>query len=128
MSEKKRLARHVTVGNRTYGPGDDLPEDVAAKITNPKAWLAPDEAQAQAAEEARQAGTTSGHKLATAVNVKGRMYGPNDPVPDDVAAQIKNPKAWVGGTLPGAAKESPPAEPEPAKGQATDKEGRRHRP
>ena len=33
-----RLRTFVHVGGRAYGPGVDVPADVAAKITNPKAW------------------------------------------------------------------------------------------
>lgn len=36
--EKKTLARPVTVAGRTYMPGDDIPDKVAAQIRNPKAW------------------------------------------------------------------------------------------
>lgn len=33
-----KLAATVTVGGRTYGPRDFVPDHVAAKIRNPKAW------------------------------------------------------------------------------------------
>ncbi len=32
------LARYVVVGGVTYGPGSDVPAEVAKQITNPKAW------------------------------------------------------------------------------------------
>jgi hypothetical protein len=35
-------------------------------------------------------------KLNTHVNVDGTWYGPGSEVPDEVAAQITNPKAWDG--------------------------------
>jgi len=34
-------------------------------------------------------------KLNTFVNVDGTWYGPNDTLPDEVAAQINNPKVWA---------------------------------
>lgn len=33
-----RLAGRVAVGGQWYGPDDDVPDDVARRITNPKAW------------------------------------------------------------------------------------------
>jgi hypothetical protein len=33
-----KLVRRVDVDGNWYGPGDDLPEDVARKISNPKVW------------------------------------------------------------------------------------------
>jgi len=33
-----KLAAIVTVGAHTYGPRDFVPDDIAEKITNPKAW------------------------------------------------------------------------------------------
>ncbi len=104
MSEKK-LARHVTVAGVTYGPRDDVPADVLKQITNPKAFIAIDDEDADGdgeddGESGREAGTKSGHKLATAVTIGGRTYGPKDPIPDDVAEKITNPKAWVDGVLP----------------------------
>ncbi len=102
MAEQKRLARHVTVAGKTYGPNDDVPSDVMEKITNPKAWVPVDQAAGEANYSNKDAGTASGHRLATAVTVGGRTYGTNDFVPDDVAAQITNPKAWMGGKVPSA--------------------------
>ncbi len=100
QDKQRRLAGPVTVGSRTYRPGDDLPADVVEQIRNPKAW-AVDEAEAAAEAERKKAGgTTSGHRLASYVTVGGRTYSPDDPLPDDVAAQIRNPKAWEGGKLP----------------------------
>lgn len=37
MAEKK-LARNVTVGDKTYEAGSSVPKDVADQINNPKAW------------------------------------------------------------------------------------------
>jgi len=108
MADKK-LARHITVEGRTYGPDDEVPADVAEKIRNPKAWVEVDAAEQEPAKG--PAGTTDGRKLATAVSVGGRTYGPDDFVPDDVAAQIRNPKAWA---------EAAKAEPEPDDGADTD--------
>lgn len=106
----KKLARHVTVGTKTYGPDDDVPADVMEQITNPKAWQPLDDDDRDDEETfsaaRRKAGTSSGHRLATTVTVGTRSYGPDDHVPDDVAAQIRNPKAWEGGELPGTSKAS----------------------
>jgi len=34
-----RLVRFVHVDGMVFGPGDDVPPGIAAKITNPKAWV-----------------------------------------------------------------------------------------
>jgi hypothetical protein len=102
--DKRMLARHVTVGSTTYGPGDNLPDDIAVQIRNPKAWLPVDEESVEdAPTPVGQRGTAGGARLATPVTVGGVTYHPDDPLPDDVAAQIRNPKAWVGGELPAVA-------------------------
>lgn len=111
--EKKKLARHVTVAGTTYGPGDDVPADVAEKITNPKAWVSLEEDAPTDDSADRDAGTASGHRLATAVTVGGRTYGPDDFVPGDVARQITNPKAWQGGRLPPGQPTAPTGDGEP---------------
>jgi len=119
QQNQRRLAGPVTVGNRTYQPGDELPDDVAKQISNPKAWASADTAQEQAAAAAgKKAGHPSGARLKSMVTVAGRTYGPADTIPDDVAKQISNPKAWVDGKLPtlGAAEAAPasPSSPDPA--------------
>jgi hypothetical protein len=100
MGGGKKLARNVTVGTVTYGPKDDVPPEVMEKITNPKAWVPDNDETPTDEAENRDAGTSSGAKLAGTVTVGARSYGPNDHIPDDVAAQIKNPKAWAGGKAP----------------------------
>lgn len=47
-----------------------------------------------------------GRRLAGYVIVNGEVLGPNDHVPDQVAAAITNPKAW-------AVEQDQPVEPEP---------------
>ena len=37
-SKKRQLATTVHVNGQVYGPGDDVPADVAEQITNEKAW------------------------------------------------------------------------------------------
>lgn len=37
-ASKKELAAFVYVDGQVYGPGDDVPADVAKQITNPDAW------------------------------------------------------------------------------------------
>ena len=37
-AKKKGLAAHVYINGEHYGPGDDVPAEVAKQITNPKAW------------------------------------------------------------------------------------------
>ena len=96
----RRLASYVEVGGNWYGPEDDVPDDVAAKIGNPKAWAADDGADEDSEGPPKEVGTRSGHRLAAFVEVGGRSYGPDDYVPDDVAAKIRNPKAWQGGKAP----------------------------
>lgn len=118
MSTKK-LARNVTVAGVTYGPGDDVPAEVLKQITNPKAYIALDDEDGAGDEDedGREAGTKSGHKLATSVTVGGRTYGPKDSIPDDVAERITNPKAWEGGKLPARASKATESGPEtPAAG------------
>lgn len=48
MSNRK-LVTYVHVNGVVYGPGDDVPADVAAQITNPSAW-GDDSAPVQPAE------------------------------------------------------------------------------
>lgn len=97
---RRLLARRVSVGGKWYGPGP-VPEDIAAKITNPKAWMAEHEATEEVAEVFdRVPGTSSGARLARRVNVDGRWFGPGSEIPDDIAAKIRNPKAWVDGVMP----------------------------
>jgi hypothetical protein len=41
--EARRLVTFVHVGDSVYGPGDEVPAEVEALITNPAAWApAPD--------------------------------------------------------------------------------------
>ena len=98
----KQLVSRVAVNGVWYGPGDDVPADVAAKIRNPKAWSTDlaDAAADDAASRRVRPGTSSGALLATRVAVAGAWYGPDDTIPDEVAAKIRNPKAWEGGKLP----------------------------
>lgn len=37
-ADPRRLATFVHVGDQVFGPGDEVPADVAAAITNPAAW------------------------------------------------------------------------------------------
>jgi hypothetical protein len=110
----RRLAGPVTVGSRTYHPGDDLPPDVVAQIRNPKAWAVDAEEVAAAAAAVKKSGTASGARLATHVTVNGRTWSPDAELPDDVAAQIRNPKAWVGGKVPDLRAALPTGEAPPA--------------
>lgn len=136
----RRLAGPVTVGNRTYQPGEELPDDVAERIRNPKAWVTAAEqetARQEAVKSSKPSGHPSGARLASRVTVAGVTYGPDDTIPDDVAKQIRNPKAWVDGklptlggttsepTAPSAPISPPPAEPEPEPGPDGEPRGRR---
>ncbi|MFG1872147.1 hypothetical protein [Micromonospora arborensis] len=99
MTDKpRRLATYVHVGGKRYGPEDEIPSEVAQKITNPKAWADVDPPSSGVQGEAGQ--RRSGPRLAGYVHVGGRRYGPDDPIPPDVAARITNPRAWEGGKLP----------------------------
>ncbi|MGC4886694.1 hypothetical protein [Micromonospora sp. DT227] len=99
MTDKsRRLAAYVHVDGKRYGPEDDVPPEVAEKITNPKVWADGDEPSAHTSARPRR--SSSGPRLASYVHVGGRRFGPEDEVPADVAALITNPKAWEGGTLP----------------------------
>ncbi len=98
--KKKKLGRATTVDGKTWTPQDDVPAEVLEKITNPKAWIPEDEATAAAVDPDRPSGTSGGARLAGHVTVEGRLYGPTDTIPDEVAAKIRNPKAWEGGKLP----------------------------
>lgn len=102
----RSLITNVEVAGRWYGPEDDVPAHVAEQITNPKVWRQDDDADAKRAREetAARAGTSSGARLARYVEVGGTTYGPDDPISDDVAAQITNPSAWEGRRLPAAAR------------------------
>jgi hypothetical protein len=98
----QKLARFVTVGGKTYGPKDDVPDDVLAQIKNPKAFVPVGEAPETEDYSGKEGGTASGAKLAGPVTVGGKTYGTKDFIPDEVAAKIKNPKAWEGGKVPAA--------------------------
>jgi hypothetical protein len=98
----QKLARFVTVGGKTYGPKDDVPADVLAQIKNPKAFVPQGEAPKGEDYSDKDGGTTGGARLAGPVTVGGKTYGPKDFIPDEVAARIKNPKAWEGGKAPTA--------------------------
>lgn len=37
-TKKRSLVTTVHVNGQVYGPGDDVPSEVAKQITNPKAW------------------------------------------------------------------------------------------
>ncbi len=99
-NENKRvLASAVYAAGQWWKAGSTPPDDVAEKITNPKAWTdAPDESAKN--ETDTKAGTASGARLVRRVAVAGKWYGPDDEIPDDVARQIRNPKVWEGGELP----------------------------
>jgi hypothetical protein len=101
----RRLASYVEVDGVWYGPDDNVPDEVADKITNEGAWASDEQVAVdeQHEEQQRRSGTSTGARLASYVEVNGRMYGPNDPVPDHVAAQITNASAWAGGELPAPA-------------------------
>lgn len=45
----RRLIAYVHVDGKAYAPGDDVPKEVAAKITNPAAWEGEDTAPEQEA-------------------------------------------------------------------------------
>lgn len=59
----RKLVATAYVGDRAYGPGSDVPDDVAAQITNPAAWAD------DGAEDVRPAG---------AGEVEGRRVGHED--------------------------------------------------
>ncbi len=100
----KRLNTRVEVDGTWYGPDTgDVPDDVAAKITNPKLWVVDGGSDGVGEKRTAQAGTRSGARLARYVEVGGVTYGPDDPVPDEVAEQVTNPGAWVDRRLPAVA-------------------------
>lgn len=47
----RKLTAHVHVDNTWYGPGDPVPDEVAARITNPDAWDGPVSATSEAGDE-----------------------------------------------------------------------------
>lgn len=100
MAEGRKLAANVNVGGVWYRAGDNLPAEVAEKVTNPKVFAPDDDGEQQ---EHNEPGTPSGARLAARVNVGGTWYGPDDAVPKEVAEKIRNPKAWEGGQVPTAA-------------------------
>ncbi len=115
----KTLNTTVAVGGVWYRAGarvgDQIPEDVAEKITNPKVWSY-DDADEGPEEEERK--STTGAQLVARVAVGGQWYGPGDDVPDDVARRITNPKVWEGGKLPFA--EEKPAKADAAAAKPAD--------
>lgn len=80
-----------------YRVGDQIPEDIADKITNPRVWDYTDDDDEPKPEEPK---STTGARLVARVAVAGVWYGPDDDVPDDVARRITNPKVWEGGKAP----------------------------
>jgi hypothetical protein len=106
----RKLATRVAINGKWYGPDDDVPDDVAEKITNPKVWAVDTDDDTTPAAQVKEAGTSSGARLATRVAIAGKWYGPDDPVPDDVAVQITNPKAWEGGKPPTLQESAPSGE------------------
>ena len=107
----RKLAKRVFVDGQWWGPGP-VPDEVAEKIRNPKVWASDDESagggEPTDGDGAREkAGTRSGARLARTVHVDGRPYGPGDQIPDEVAARIRNPRAWEGGVLPPEATGAP---------------------
>jgi hypothetical protein len=117
VNQGRKLARHVTVAGTTYGPGDKLTDEVIAQIKNPKAWVPIDaDSYLDDVPSDVEPGTESGHRLARSVTVGTRTYTPSDFLPDDVARQISNPKAWEGGKVPtfkAKATDAPPPDPDP---------------
>ncbi len=97
-SQEKKLARSVHYKGVWYKAGESVPADIAPNI-NPKAF-AVDGETGEVAERGPDGGTSSGARLAGRVSVGGNWYGPDTPVPDDVARLITNPKAWEGGEVP----------------------------
>lgn len=100
MADRK-LAKAMHVGGRWYKAGETVPDDVAEQIRNPAAFAADDGSDATGEDQRVEPGTDGGARLVTRVQVGGRWYGPDTPVPDDVAKQITNPRAWAGGKVPG---------------------------
>jgi hypothetical protein len=50
----RKVAAYVHVAGQVFAPGDEVPDDVAKKITNPAAW-GDDEADDKPAESTRKA-------------------------------------------------------------------------
>lgn len=98
--DKRVLRTSVYAGGQWWKAGSTPPDDIAGKITNPKAWTTATDEEADQADKAANAGTSTGARLARRVTVGGAWYGPDDPIPDEVAAKVRNPKAWEGGELP----------------------------
>lgn len=105
----KYLNTSVAVNNVWYRPGDrvgdQIPEDVAEKITNKRVWSYDDGEE----PEVEQPKSTTGAKLASRVAIDGQWYGPGDDVPDDVAKKITNPRVWEGGKAPSFDTDTTPA-------------------
>lgn len=97
-STEKKLARSVHYKGVWYKAGASVPDDIAEKI-NPKAF-AVDTDTGEVEQRGPDGGTSSGARLAGRVSVGGAWYGPDTPVPDDVARLITNPKLWEGGQVP----------------------------
>lgn len=97
----RRLAGRTYAAGRWWEPEDDMPDEVAEQITNPKAW---DDERKSIVELARDARTAEsgygGAKLSAPVIALGAWRDPDDRLSEEVARAITNPKAWVGGKLP----------------------------
>ena len=40
MAGEKKAVRHITIGDRSFAPGDEIPKEYAEQVNNPKAWEA----------------------------------------------------------------------------------------
>ena len=107
----KKLAYHVTVPTedgsyKTYGPDDDLPADVAKKITNPSAWeggAAPVQAAAASSPPSDvppRGGQGSGRDAWAAYAASKGVDVPAEASRDDIVAACE--KAGVPTEPPGA--------------------------
>lgn len=82
----RKLATYVHVDGQAYGPDDDVPADVAAKITNPAAW-----GEAVTASQdgpPPQSGRGSGTDAWVAYAASAGVDVPDDAGRDDIIAAV----------------------------------------
>jgi hypothetical protein len=90
----RRLAGFVHVDGRVFGPEDEVPSDVAGRITNPKAWVAGEVAESSEgeSEEPPRSGKGSGLEAWKAYAEGLDIVVPDDASRDDVIALVDSAK------------------------------------
>jgi hypothetical protein len=95
----RKLRTYVHVDGTAYGPGDDLPDEVAERITNPKAWDDYDESKLS--QTARPVGPSSAEmpedlraRVAAEAEARGRVDESTSDQPPPPSGPGSGAPAW----------------------------------